>query len=97
MYPDNRREFFTNYQYMLESALPPRTKLQILTPLIDLSRTEIIRLGERYKVPFELTWSCYQGAEKPCGRCYGCANRTAGFIEAGLPDPLILPISSSKA
>ena len=91
MYPDNRREFIMNYQYMIESAMPERTQIKIETPLMDFSRTEIVKLGQRLKVPFESTWSCYEGGEAPCGKCFGCASRASGFLQAAIPDPLILP------
>ncbi len=91
MYPDNRREFILNYQYMIDSAMPERTQIKIETPLIDFSRTEIVKLGQRLKVPFESTWSCYEGGEAPCGKCFGCASRASGFLQAAIPDPLILP------
>ena len=91
MYPDNRREFILNYQYMIESAMPERTQIKIETPLMDFSRTEIVKLGQRLKVPFESTWSCYEGGEAPCGKCFGCASRASGFLQAAVPDPLILP------
>lgn len=87
-YPDNRREFVHNYQYMIDSALPKRSRVKIEAPLIDATREEIVRLGARFKVPFEATWSCYDGGEAPCGRCLGCAVRTRGFNRAGMPDPL---------
>jgi 7-cyano-7-deazaguanine synthase len=94
MYPDNRREFIMNYQYMIQSAMPERARITIQTPLIDYDRAEIVKLGQRLKVPFEATWSCYRGDEAPCGRCFGCASRAGGFIQAAIPDPLILPTSA---
>ncbi len=90
MYPDNRREFIMNYQYMIEAAMPERTKITIETPLIDFDRAEIVKLGQRFKVPFESTWSCYVGGDEPCGKCFGCVNRAGGFLQAAIPDPLIL-------
>ncbi|MCG3137836.1 MAG: 7-cyano-7-deazaguanine synthase [Phycisphaerae bacterium] len=89
LYPDNSRGFIFNYQHMLETALPRRTRLTVQTPLIDFDRREIVLLGQRCKVPFELTWSCYQNSEQPCGRCFGCVSRATGFIAAQLPDPLV--------
>ena len=91
MYPDHRREFIMNYQYMIESALPQRTQITIETPLMDFTRTEIVKLGQRFKVPFESTWSCYEGGEEPCSKCFGCANRASGFLHAAVPDPLVVP------
>ncbi len=89
LYPDNRREFFLNYQYMLETALPEKTRMTVDTPLIDFDRGEIVKLGSRLGVPFEATWSCYHDGETPCGSCYGCVNRGSGFQNAATPDPLL--------
>jgi 7-cyano-7-deazaguanine synthase len=90
LYPDNRREFIMNYQYMIDSALPEKTQIKIETPLIDFSRAEIVKLGGLLKVPFESTWSCYEVGEAPCGKCFGCARRAGGFLQAAIPDPLIM-------
>ena len=58
-------------------------KIKILSPLIKMSKAEIIRLGLKLKVPYELTWSCYRGGSKPCGRCDSCILREKGFRKAG--------------
>lgn len=60
--------------------------VEVLAPLMDLSKTDIVRLGVKLGVPFELTWSCYNGGEKPCGRCDSCKLRARGFAEAGVKD-----------
>ena len=91
LYPDNRRELIQNYQYMLESALPERSKVTVEAPVMDFDRAEIIRLAQRLNVPLASTWSCYQDGDKPCTTCFGCASRAAGFLNANIPDPLILP------
>ncbi|WP_448525543.1 7-cyano-7-deazaguanine synthase QueC [Parathermosynechococcus lividus] len=67
--------------------------IEIICPLIDLHKTDIIRLGNEYGVPWEKTWSCYSdgGAHKParaCGRCDACRLRLAAFAALGLTDPL---------
>ena len=90
LYPDHRQEFLQTFNLMLEYAKPPKRELVVEAPLIDLTRAEVIRLGERFKIPFDKTWSCYRENERPCGRCQPCATRAAGFIRAGLPDPLLL-------
>ncbi len=92
MYPDHRREFLDNYQYMLASALPERRKVDLLSPLVDFSRTEIVKIGARLGVPFEHTWSCYDGGESACGKCFGCVSRAGGFLEAGIADPLLVSV-----
>ncbi len=65
-------------------------RFRIDAPLIDLSRTEIVKIGNRLQTPFELTWSCMSSGSEPCGGCLGCATRNRGFLDAALPDPLML-------
>ncbi len=60
--------------------------LEVLAPLMHLSKADIVRLAARLKVPFELTWSCYAGGDKPCGLCDSCKLRARGFEEAGVKD-----------
>ena len=95
MYPDQRREFIYSYQYMLDAALPDRQRIRVETPVIDFQRREIVRLGARFKVPFDSTWSCYLGDSQPCCACYGCASRAVGFAEAREPDPLLLTMQEN--
>jgi 7-cyano-7-deazaguanine synthase len=61
--------------------------IEIVTPLIDLKKTEIIQLGDRLGVPWEKTWSCYSEASVPCGTCDSCRLRLAAFAELGKVDP----------
>ncbi len=63
--------------------------IEIVTPLIDLKKTEIVQLGNRLGVPWEKTWSCYSGDARPCGVCDSCLLRAAAFAELGLSDPAI--------
>jgi 7-cyano-7-deazaguanine synthase len=61
--------------------------IEIVTPLIDLKKTEIIQLGDRLGVPWAQTWSCYSGDSVPCGTCDSCRLRLAAFAELGMVDP----------
>ena len=63
-------------------------EIDIVAPLINLTKTQIIRLGNRLGVPWELTWSCYIGEQHPCGVCDSCQLRWAAFHELGLEDPV---------
>jgi 7-cyano-7-deazaguanine synthase len=63
--------------------------IEIVTPLIDLKKTEIIQLGDRLGVPWAQTWSCYSGDSVPCGTCDSCRLRLAAFAELGLVDPSV--------
>lgn len=91
-YPDCRPEFYTAFRKM--ACIGTKTgvgakPVKVITPLIKKSKAEIIRLGNKLAVPYELTWSCYKGAKKPCGRCDSCYYRAKGFREAGIKDPAL--------
>ena len=62
--------------------------IQVITPLINLKKTEIIQLGNQLGVPWRLTWSCYAGSDLACGVCDSCRLRLAAFAELGLTDPI---------
>lgn len=91
-YPDCRPEFLESFAQTANLATKAGTEdqrtLQYHAPLIAMTKAEIVREGTRLGVPWELTWSCYQGSEKACGRCDSCQLRLKGFAEAGLSDPL---------
>ena len=63
--------------------------INVRTPIIDLSKAEIVALGMKFGAPLGCTWSCYEGGENPCGSCDSCILRAKGFAEAGVPDPLL--------
>ena len=91
-YPDCRPEFFKAFQVALDRGLKAgagQQRVRILTPLVALSKAEIVRLGNRLGVPLELTWSCYNGGQRPCGVCDSCRLRALGFAQAGVPDPAL--------
>jgi 7-cyano-7-deazaguanine synthase len=91
-YPDCRSEFIEAYERMANLAtragVEGRTRLRIHTPLIRLSKAEIIRLGAELGVPFALTHSCYdpRADGSPCGECDACLLRRKGFAEVGIED-----------
>ena len=93
-YPDCRPEFITAFERLANLAtkagVEGRTHLKIHTPLIRLSKCEIIQLGVQLGVDFGLTHSCYDpdAQGRPCGLCDSCRLRRKGFAEAGLEDPL---------
>jgi 7-cyano-7-deazaguanine synthase len=87
-YPDCRPEFYRAFEEAVRLGTRPETDLRIVTPVIGLSKGEIVRLGLRLGVPFEKTWSCYQAEEPACGRCESCRLRLRGFREAGASDPI---------
>ena len=87
-YPDCRPEYYRAYERLIELGTGPDTHITIQTPLIDLDKAGIVRLGLQLQAPLELTWSCYQNEEKACGRCSSCRLRLKGFAEAGVKDPI---------
>ncbi len=90
-YPDCRAEFFQAYEDMLSVGTRSGVEgepLSIETPILFLSKEEIVRLGIELEAPLEMTWSCYRGETKACGRCDSCALRLKGFEDAGLKDPV---------
>ncbi len=87
-YPDCRPEFYRAFEEAIRLGTRPQTAIRLLTPVIGMSKAEIVRTGLRLGVPFEKTWSCYQGNERACGRCESCRLRLAGFRGAGVADPI---------
>jgi 7-cyano-7-deazaguanine synthase len=87
-YPDCRPEFYRAFQSAIDAGTRPETKIQIVTPVIDLSKSDIVRLGVELGAPLELTWSCYAAEDRACGRCDSCALRLRAFREAGTSDPI---------
>jgi 7-cyano-7-deazaguanine synthase len=87
-YPDCRPEYFTAYQRLIDLGTRPETRITIQTPLINLDKAGIIRLGLELKAPFHLTWSCYQHESLACGHCSSCRLRLKGFAATGIPDPI---------
>jgi len=90
IYPDHRRELYHLYNHLIEITARSQVRIHLETPLITMTRAEVIRLGYHLGVPFERTWSCDRHGDKPCGSCYGCATRARGFLEAAIPDPLMI-------
>ncbi len=87
-YPDCRPEFFVAYEKMVELGTKPQTKIKIETPIINLSKAEIIKKGIELDAPLHLSWSCYQSEDQACGVCDSCALRLRGFQIAGFEDPI---------
>lgn len=85
IYPDCRGEFV---QIMKEAALLcDWTPIKLVAPFVDLTKAGIAKKGAELGVPFELTWSCYKGADLHCGRCGTCVERREAFILSGVSDP----------
>jgi 7-cyano-7-deazaguanine synthase len=87
-YPDCREVFYQAFNRVIETGTRPETRVEIVTPLIHMNKSEIVKKGLELDAPFQLTWSCYQGIERACGKCESCALRLKGFREAGRKDPI---------
>jgi 7-cyano-7-deazaguanine synthase len=92
-YPDCRPAYYRQMQRAARAGTKAGVEgkeIRIMTPLIRLTKAQIIRKGLRLGVPYAKTWSCYIGGQRPCGRCDSCLMRAKGFREAGMADPAIL-------
>lgn len=90
-YPDCRPEFIAAFQDVLKVGTKSGVEgspVKIITPLLKLTKAEIIKLACDNRAPLHLTWSCYKGGEKACGVCDSCVLRLKGFREAGIEDPI---------
>jgi len=87
-YPDCRPEFYRAFEKAIHEGTRPETDLRIVTPVISLTKAEIVRQGRQLAAPFEKTWSCYQAEAEACGACESCLLRLKGFAEAGAEDPI---------
>jgi 7-cyano-7-deazaguanine synthase len=87
-YPDCRPEFYRAFEAAIRQGTRPETRIRIETPVIQMTKEQIVRRGVELGVPFELTWSCYQAEEAACGACESCVLRRRGFEAAGVVDPI---------
>jgi len=87
-YPDCRPEFYAAFEQAIRLGTRPESNISVVTPVIALSKPEIVRRGQALGVPFESTWSCYQDDEIACGLCESCRLRLNAFAAAGVSDPL---------
>lgn len=88
IYPDCRPEFISalNAAFIVGNAGHAKQPFHIYAPYLYLTKTEIAQEGTRLGVPFEDTWTCYEGGEIHCGVCGSCQERRLGFIAANVPD-----------
>jgi 7-cyano-7-deazaguanine synthase len=84
-YPDCRKEFYKSFEKAAQ--LGTGNEIMIEAPFSNKPKSEVIKLGARLGVPFQLTWSCYRNDTKHCGKCESCVNRKKAFREAGIVDP----------
>jgi 7-cyano-7-deazaguanine synthase len=87
-YPDCRPEYYRAFQELVRAGTRPETRIEIVTPVITMRKSEIIRRGVELGAPLHLTWSCYQSEDAACGACDSCLLRLRAFAEAGGADPI---------
>lgn len=87
-YPDCRPEFYAAFEKTIEAGTKPDTHIKIKTPIIHLTKAEIVQMGTELNAPLHLSWSCYRNEDLACGTCDSCALRLRGFALAGLVDPI---------
>ena len=95
-YPDCRPEYYRAFNEVIRTGTKDGN-IEIVTPLIDLRKAEIVQLGLELAAPFDLTWSCYSREDSACGSCESCALRLRAFEAAGAFDPIpYLPQAARK-
>lgn len=87
-YPDCRKDFFDAYNKMIAKGTKPSTRIKIETPIINLSKKNIVLQSKKMSSPLHLTWSCYKNDKLACGECDSCALRLRGFQLAKIEDPI---------
>ena len=73
---------------VIELGTKPSSNIEIITPLIKMSKSQIVKQGMEIGAPFELSWSCYEQEAAACGLCDSCRLRLKAFAEAGYSDPI---------
>ncbi len=87
---DSSREFFDQFNKTSAIGLHTGSKTgRVILPLSKMSKAQVVLLGDKLGVPFDLTWSCYGSGRHPCGKCHSCLLRASAFKEAGILDPLV--------
>jgi len=87
-YPDCRPEYYEAFNRVIRAGTRPSTNITIETPLIHLSKRDIVKKGVELCAPFHLTWSCYRDEDAACGVCDSCTLRLRAFQQAGVEDPI---------
>ncbi len=95
-YPDCRPEFYEAFQIVVDTGTKPQTRIQIRTPVINLTKAQIVQRGQRIGAPLDRTWSCYKASEVACGECDSCALRLRAFRVAGIRDPIPYVLDSKR-
>ncbi len=87
-YPDCRAEYYDAFNSLIEVGTKPTTHIKVVTPLLNMNKSEIVLKGIELNAPLHLTWSCYDNNDKACGRCQSCILRLKAFKDAGVEDKI---------
>ncbi|MFQ5963624.1 MAG: 7-cyano-7-deazaguanine synthase QueC [Candidatus Scalinduaceae bacterium] len=85
-YPDCRAEYYDAFNRLVEVGTRPSTDIKVVTSLLSMNKSEIVKKGIELNAPLHLTWSCYENNDKACGRCQSCILRLKAFKDAGVED-----------
>lgn len=89
IYPDCRPEFIRSFDAMQKKAVEGFANITLLSPFLEISKSDIVKIGSAAGLDFSKTWSCYKGGELHCGTCGTCVERKEAFQLAGVQDPTI--------
>ena len=87
-YPDCRAEYYEAYNRLVEVGTKPSTNIKVVAPLLNMSKSEVVKKGIELAAPLQLSWSCYERNDKACGCCLSCRLRLKAFEEAGVKDKI---------
>ncbi|MCR4319999.1 MAG: 7-cyano-7-deazaguanine synthase QueC [Candidatus Brocadiaceae bacterium] len=87
-YPDCMPIYYDAFNKLIKVGTKPSTCIEVETPLISKSKSEIVKMGMTLNAPLHLSWSCYKNTDKACGACHSCFLRLKAFSEAGVKDPI---------
>ncbi|MCF6157348.1 MAG: 7-cyano-7-deazaguanine synthase QueC [wastewater metagenome] len=85
-YPDCRTVYYEIFNRLIKAGTKPTTCIEVETPLIQKTKSEIVKVGISLKAPLHLSWSCYRDSGRACGTCHSCFLRLKAFQEAGITD-----------
>lgn len=86
-YADCSEEFVSSMRDAI--SIGTYEKVKVVSPLVNMNKTQVVTKGLQLGVPYNLTWSCYEGGEKPCSKCGTCIDREISFKNNGIVDPLL--------
>lgn len=86
-YPDCSQEFYDAMNAAIEEGSGGQARLE--APFVGMTKAEVVKIGLKLHVPYQMTWSCYEGGEKPCGHCATCIDRAKAFAANGVKDPAL--------